>query len=102
MPAKKVIKFENGDCYEGEVNSERQPHGKGHMDYNLNGYYGEYDGQWQNGKRSGKGHYHQFSKGGRRYVYDYKGEWLDDKEHGQGVAMNSSEKGVHCATVSET
>ena len=96
------IDFENGDHYYGDVNEEGQPHGSGHMDYNLNGYYGTYDGQWQNGKRCGNGHYHQSSKSARRYVYDYKGEWLDDKEHGQGTAMNSSEKGVHCSTVSET
>ena len=101
-PAKKVINFENGDRYEGGVNSERQPHGKGHMDYNIDGYYARYDGQWKNGKRCGKGHYYQFSRGGRSCSYDYKGEWLDDKEHGQGVAMNSRERGSHCTSVSET
>lgn len=98
----KEIAFKNGDHYNGDVNAEGHPNGSGHMDYNLNGYFGEYDGLWSNGKRCGKGHYHQVSKGGRRYVYDYNGEWLDDKEHGYGTAMNSSEKGVHCATVSET
>ena len=97
-----MIEFKNGDRYEGDVNAEGQPHGSGHMDYNLNGYYGEYDGLWSNGKRCGKGHYHQVSKSARRYVYDYNGAWLDDKEHGYGTAMDSSEKGVHCATISET
>lgn len=97
-----IIKFENGDCYNGDVNAAGQPHGSGHMDYNLNGYFGVYDGLWSNGKRCGKGHYHQVSKSARRYVYDYNGEWLDDKEHGYGTAMNSSEKGMHCTTVSET
>ena len=97
-----VIEFENGDRYEGDVNDEGQPHGSGHMDYNLNGYFADYDGQWKNGKRCGKGHYNQVSKSARRYVYDYNGEWLDNKEHGYGTAMNSSEKGVHCTTVAET
>jgi hypothetical protein len=96
------VNFDNGNHYRGDVNAEGQPHGSGHMDYKLNGYYGEYDGEWKNGMRCGKGHYHQFSKGGRRYTSDYKGEWLDDKEHGQGVATESSEKGLHCATVTET
>lgn len=96
------IDFENGDHYHGDVNAKGQPHGGGHMDYNKNGYYSTYDGQWKNGKRCGQGHYHEVSKSGRRYVYDYKGEWLDDKEHGTGTAMNSSEKGAHCATVTET
>lgn len=91
-----------GNYYKGDMNAERQPHGTGHMDYKLNGYYAEYKGEWKNGRRCGKGHYSQFSKGGRRYSYDYKGEWLDDKEHGQGVATESSEKGVHCTTVTET
>lgn len=96
------IEFENGDQYYGDVNAEGQPHGSGRMDYNLNGYYGKYDGHWENGKRCGKGHYHQFSKGGRSHSYDYQGEWLDDKEHGQGTAKDSSEEGVHCSTVTET
>lgn len=92
-----------GNDYMGDVNAEGQPHGKGHMDYNnLNGYYAEYKGEWQNGMRCGKGYYSQFSKGGRRYSYEYEGEWLDDKEHGHGVAVDSSEKGLHCATVKET
>lgn len=98
----KVIKFNNGDRYNGEVNAEGQPHGTGHMDYNLNGYYGEYDGQWKDGKRCGKGHYYRFSKGGgARHSYDYKGEWFDDKEHGQGVSENSDETGIHLSTVTE-
>ena len=88
------VSFDNGNHYRGDVNAEGQPHGSGHMDYKLNGYYGEYDGEWKNGMRCGMGHYHQFSKGGRRYTSDYKGEWLDDKEHGQGVATESSEKGL--------
>ena len=97
-----IIEFENGNRYKGYVNAEGQPHGRGHMDYNLNGYYAEYDGYWENGKRSGKGHYYQFSKGGRRYTYDYEGDWLDDKEHGQGTLKESSEQGSHCATVTKT
>lgn len=96
------VSFDNGNSYRGDVNAEGLPHGSGHMDYNLNGYYASYDGQWKNGKRCGKGHYNQFSKGARRYSYDYKGEWLDDKEHGLGTAVDSSEQGLHCATVTET
>ena len=100
---KKTITFKNGDVYEGEVDADRLPHGKGRMDYNLNGYYGEYRGRWEHGKRCGKGHYYQFSKGGgASHRYDYKGEWLDDKEHGQGVSTTSDERGVHLASVSET
>ena len=39
-----IIKFENGNRYKGDVNAEGQPHGIGHMDYDLNGYYAQYDG----------------------------------------------------------
>lgn len=97
-----TIKFENGDVYKGDVNAEGRPHGNGHMDYKLNGYWGEYDGAWVDGKRQGYGHYHSMSKGGRRYVHDYKGEWLDDQQHGQGTSEDSSEVGIHCSTVTET
>ena len=96
------ITFDNGDVYKGDVNAEGQPHGIGHMDYKLNGYNGEYDGEWQNGKRCGRGHYHQSSKGVRKYINDYKGEWLDDKEHGFGISYSSKEEGLHLSTVSTT
>lgn len=103
----KKIVFDKGDgykdCYEGDVNAEGQPHGFGHMDYDMNGYYAEYEGQWENGKRSGRGHYHKSNKGGgARHSYDYKGDWLDDKEHGQGTATKSDEVGLHRSTISET
>lgn len=96
------IEFDNGDRYVGEVNAEGQPHGTGYMDYDLNGYYAEYEGQWVNGERSGKGHYQQFSKGGgASHSYGYKGEWLHDQPHGKGVEKVSKETGVHLSTVSE-
>ena len=98
----KTIRFKNGDQYKGEVNSEGQPHGTGHMDYKLNGYYGQYDGEWENGERSGKGRYYKFSKGGgARHSYEYEGEWLHDMEHGQGVATQSDEIGIHLSTMTE-
>lgn len=97
---KKHIDFENGDRYFGEVNAKGQPHGQGNMDYKLNGYYGEYEGEWRDGKRCGKGRYYQFSKGGgASHIYEYKGEWLDDKENGQGIAINSDERGLHLSTI---
>ena len=98
----KTIRFKNGNLYKGDVDAEGQPNGRGHMDYNLNGYYAEYDGEWKHGMRCGKGLYSQFSKGGRSHSYEYDGTWLDDREHGQGVATESSQKGLHCATVTET
>lgn len=96
------IRFDNGDVYNGQVNQDGQPHGRGVMDYNLNGYYATYEGMWENGERSGKGHYDKFSKGGgARHSYDYDGEWLHDLQHGKGVETISDECGVHLSTVRE-
>ncbi|MBQ7750164.1 MAG: hypothetical protein IJR77_02960 [Bacteroidales bacterium] len=103
MKKPKEITFKNGDCYFGDVNRDGKPHGSGHMDYKLNGYYASYDGMWKDGQRSGKGRYHKFSSGGgARHSYDYQGEWLNDMEHGEGEATNSDETGIHLSTVSET
>ena len=97
-----TFKYPNGNVYTGEVNDAGQPHGRGHMDYKISGYIAEYDGMWENGVRSGKGHYHKFSTGGgARYSYDYDGDWLSDLQHGEGVEKDSREQGVHLSTVSE-
>ncbi len=98
----KEITFENGDRYNGDVNAEGLPHGIGHMEYYKNGYDATYDGEWQDGRRCGKGHYRQVSRGARRYVDEYKGEWLDDKKHGYGIEFSSEEKGLHLSTVGTT
>lgn len=96
------IRFKNGDVYKGQVNQDGQPHGRGHMDYKVNGYYAEYDGMWENGERSGKGHYNKFSRGGgARHSYDYDGDWLHDLQDGQGVETTSNERGIHLSTVTE-
>ena len=95
----KEVKFKNGNNYKGQLNEEGLPHGSGRMKYNLNGYIGEYVGQWSNGKRCGMGKYTQSNKGfGSKHTYEYIGEWLDDKEHGQGCSTNADERGVHLST----
>lgn len=97
-----TIRFKNGDVYEGAVNEDGKPHGRGHMDYKLNGYTASYDGMWENGERSGKGHYRKSSRGGgARHSYDYDGDWLFDLQDGQGVETQSDECGVHLSTVTE-
>lgn len=98
----KHIDFENGDHYEGDINENGQPHGNGYMSYKLNGYIGEYEGEWRDGKRCGKGKYEQYSMGGgASHSYRYEGEWLDDKEHGQGKQTKSDQRGVHLSTITE-
>ena len=88
--------------YTGSLNADGLPHGNGHMEYKLNGYWGDYYGEWRNGKRCGKGKYNQCNKAGAaRHSYEYIGEWLDDKEHGQGVSTNVDEVGVHLSSITE-
>ena len=97
------VSFDNGNHYRGDVNAEGQPHGSGHMDYKLNGYYGEYDGEWKNGVRSGTGS--EFENGrlvyrgkfkenvrrgiGTSYTADgrveYIGHWTDGRKDGEGL-----------------
>ena len=98
----KTIQYKNGNSYKGDVDAEGLPHGYGCMDYKLNGCCGKYKGQWEHGKRSGTGHYYEFTKAGARHTCDYEGEWLNDMEHGQGVATKSDEKGVHLALVTKS
>ena len=71
---KGVLKYKNGDEYQGEwVDDERK--GKGTMIYN-NG--DQYQGQWENNMRNGKG----------VILYknndQYEGEWENDMRHGEG------------------
>ena len=97
----KTIQYKNGNSYKGDVDAEGLPHGYGCMDYKLNGCCGKYKGQWEHGKRSGTGHYYEFTKAGARHTCDYEGEWLNDMEHGQGVATKSDERGIHLTLVTE-
>ena len=126
-----VIDSQDGSHYEGEVNAEGLPHGKGYMDspsdtgsgrrdryegefkngkkdgfgymsYELNGANAEYEGEWRDDKRCGKGKYNYYTMGGgASHGYCYEGEWLDDKEHGNGVSVKSDERGIHLSTITE-
>lgn len=127
----KIIDFEDGSHYEGEVNAQGQPHGLGYMEspsptgtgrkdryegefkdgkkngvgymsYELNGATAEYEGEWRDDKRCGRGKYKYYTLGGgARHGYKYEGEWLDDKEHGYGISVNDDQRGPHLSTISE-
>ena len=97
-----IIHYKDHSHYEGEVNAEGLRHGHGYMNYVLNGYVGEYEGEWRDDKRCGFGEYKQYSMGGgASHSYEYKGEWLDDKENGYGVAVNHDQRGLHLSTITE-
>ena len=75
-----VVKSSADGYYEGERNSEGQPHGFGTMHYpkNDSNERDNYIGEWKNGKKHGKGEF-IWSDG-----YTYKGEWKDDVKDGYG------------------
>ena len=47
----------------------------------------KYEGEWQNGKRMGKGTFFVKDKGANQLRKQYTGDWVDDKKHGVGVFM---------------
>ena len=49
----KIITFENGDIYEGQVGNNGLPHGKGILKSSI----GVYEGEFKNGLVEGKGVY---------------------------------------------
>lgn len=71
----KVVKYKNGDVYDGEW-SKRAPNGHGTMTY-ANG--DKYEGNWVNGLQTGEGVF-TYSNGGK-----YTGSWLDGKKSGKGL-----------------
>ena len=85
------VDFENGDHYEGELNSEGQPDGYGVMTYKKQPYhewmktsvsFDTYKGQWKDGKREGFGRMKYYMNG--LGSVEYSGEWHDDEPHGKG------------------
>ena len=89
------------DYYEGEFKNGKKD-GKGYMDYELNGYVAEYEGEWKDDKRCGKGTYKRYSMGGgASHTYKYEGEWLNDMEHGEGTQTTGDQRGLHLSTITE-
>ena len=76
--------------YQGDVDSEGQPHGTGLAIYERNSYY---FGEWSHGKRSGGGTWFRFYIGQKNkenamgiYVsHSYSGEWANDLPNGGGA-----------------
>ncbi|GHS91484.1 hypothetical protein AGMMS49949_01970 [Alphaproteobacteria bacterium] len=75
------------DSYEGAVNKNGKPHGKGVLKYDDGRIY---DGEWVNGKEHGTG---TLTKPDGS---TYKGDWVKGKKHGTGIlttADGSTDKG---------
>ena len=84
------LKDTNQYYYQGDVNSDGKPNGKGLAIYEDNSYY---YGDWADGVRSGDGRWFRFyinekSKRNSMGIYtahSYAGEWKDDLPNGQGA-----------------
>ena len=74
----KKIQYDDGTYYEGNVNDNGLPNGKGII-YNKNNNI-SYEGDFVNGKKEGKGKL--YSKSEKFY---YIGEFKNDKRHGKGT-----------------
>ena len=74
----KKIQYDDGTYYEGNVNDNGLPNGKGII-YDKNNNI-SYDGDFVNGKKEGKGKL--YSKSEKFY---YIGEFKNDKRHGKGT-----------------
>ncbi len=76
--------------YQGDVDSEGNPHGTGLAIYEKNSYY---FGEWSHGTRNGKGTWFRFyinqkNKTNAMGIYmshSYAGEWADNLPNGQGA-----------------
>lgn len=68
------------ELYEGEIDDQGLPHGKG-IKYDLDGMY--YDGEWYHGKKNGHGI--RYNEDGS---INYEGNWVNDEMHGQGILID--------------
>ena len=74
------------DVYEGEVDAEGRPHGKGTMKYASGDVY---EGEYKDDKKHGRGK--QVWPNGD--IYD--GQWLNNYAHGEGTMYFTKNKQVH-------
>lgn len=86
----KELENTNSYYYQGEVDSEGKPHGKGLAIYEQNSYY---YGEWSHGVRSGEGTWFRFyiqqkdknNAMGKYMAHSYSGTWANNLPNGQGA-----------------
>ena len=84
----KKIQYDDGTYYEGNVNDNGLPNGKGII-YDKNNNI-SYEGDFVNGKKEGKGKL--YSKNEKFY---YIGEFKNDKRHGKGTEYYKNNNNIH-------
>jgi len=73
--------------YKGEFfenDGKRTFHGEGTLYYDEHGIHKTYKGEWENGKKHGKGTL-TYANGAT-----YEGDWVNGKKHGQGTLKKNS------------
>lgn len=86
----KELENTNSFYYQGDVDSEGKPDGKGLAIYAQNSYY---YGEWSHGVRSGEGTWFRFyiqqknktNAMGKYTAHSYSGGWADNLPNGQGA-----------------
>lgn len=86
----KELENTNSYYYQGEVDSDGKPNGKGLAIYEQNSYY---YGEWSHGVRSGQGTWFRFyisqknknNAMGKYMAHSYSGTWVDNLPNGQGA-----------------
>ncbi|CEM23790.1 unnamed protein product [Vitrella brassicaformis CCMP3155] len=73
---KKLVGYYHGETQHGV------PNGKGELRYGINVVY---KGDWQDGKRNGKGV--EYAMHSQKMVKAYEGEWRDNIRHGRGTEL---------------
>ena len=73
---KGIMKYNNGDIYDGHWKKDKKRHGKGILKYDNGDIY---DGYWKDNVRDGKG----IMKLKNGDIYD--GDWEKDKQNGKGI-----------------
>lgn len=86
----KELENTNSYYYQGEVDSDGKPNGKGLAIYEQNSYY---YGEWSHGVRNGQGTWFRFyisqknknNAMGKYMAHSYSGTWADNLPNGQGA-----------------
>jgi hypothetical protein len=86
--------------YEGQINREREPHGKGKMEStDSNGQDVQYEGEWESGKKHGMGT--QKYKDSKGHDVQYVGQWKSGKMDGKGKMTYKDKQGRDIIYVGE-
>lgn len=91
----KKITFSNGNEYNGNVNKEGKPHGKGIMNF-LKGKIIKYNGDWVSGEMTGIAKRIEYSNGSK-----YEGQVKNGEKNGEGSLKTKDGETFECNWVKD-